>query len=53
MNVMLAAAGWNFKKMMEKLKKEFFVPVFLRVIFEYFIAKLFVKPNNEGLIVSF
>jgi len=53
MNAMLAAPGWNFKKMMEKFEKEFFVPKFLQAIFEYLFSKIFRKTNYEDWKLSF
>ena len=43
-NAMLAAAGWNFKKLMEKLKKELLWPYF-------YIREVLQKNNNLLLIV--
>jgi len=39
-NAMLAATGWNLKKMMEKLKKEFFVPGFFHLIKNFVYQKI-------------
>ena len=45
-NAMLAATGWNLKKLMEKLDEDV-----LRAFFEY-IAKTFFKINQQKITTS-
>jgi len=47
-NAMLAATGWNLKKMMEKLKKEFFLPGFFHLIKDWYIKNSLPKPISPA-----
>ena len=40
-NALMAATAWNFKKMMEELKKNF-----LQLLFRFFFQKIFYSPTN-------